>query len=218
MQTDSLSSLRSLDDADFESVIDAASERIQERLAGVPQAEWMTHTQATQPRPATIPCTRCEGTGSVDGADPASGRTTGEWSTTCPVCFGKKLVSLAHIQHGEGDREAAAADSRESGSTPDQCNTCHRIVPPSAVRSAADVALGAIPGVALSGVAPSVAQPVEPWVADSSSASGAASDVFSRADFNRRQFRERHGIDHPSDVECAVELSAGKRDLMRGQY
>lgn len=34
-------------------------------------------------------CRRCEGTGEVDVADPASGRTTGGWVGHCPACHGE---------------------------------------------------------------------------------------------------------------------------------
>lgn len=42
-----------------------------------------------KPQPARGICPECEGTGWVDAPDPASGRTTGEWRTTCPRCKGR---------------------------------------------------------------------------------------------------------------------------------
>lgn len=39
-----------------------------------------------------VKCPKCKGTGWMDAADPASGRTTGEFQTTCNRCHGEREV------------------------------------------------------------------------------------------------------------------------------
>jgi uncharacterized protein (TIGR02996 family) len=80
-------------------------------------------------------CGRCEGTGEIEAADPASGRTTGEWLTTCPACDGTgrtpgiadKLVWRAEVACPRCKDDKGRIETRPNKQVVhvfDACETC----------------------------------------------------------------------------------------------